>query len=290
MPALADVLGSNAKADARAGLVAGSRRRQEIAAAEIAPRLGNGDQRRQHHRADVQHAGAVNVVQLEALHLRAVCQRGVRCRETLARSPHGARGTLIDGGKSAAQDAAPFEVGAIERAAERVEHDELQSLAHLDRDGVVLQTSDVLREAACVIHSGRMPAARTTLATRATSALMWAPNSSGVLPMTSAPSAARRFATSGCLSALMMPPCSLSITSRGVPAGARMPYQDPDSYSGRPDSASVGTFGRSAERLRLGSSMAPRFPGWMGGPSAATVPNMSCTSPRRGTVPGGAPP
>src|SRR5258708_27056958 len=177
------------------------------------------------------------------------------------RPPYSALACLIHCLQGLAQDAAPLEIGPIERAAERVEHDELQSLAHLDRDGVVLQTGDVLREAACVIHSGRMPAARTTAATRATSALMCAPNSSGVLPMTSAPSAARRFATSGCLSALTMPPCSLSITSRGVPAGAGMPYQDPDSESGMPDSASVGTVGRSAERLRLVSAMGRRLPG-----------------------------
>src|SRR5258708_12093545 len=153
------------------------------------------------------------------------------------RPPYSALACLIHCLQGLAQDAAPLEIGPIERAAERVEHDELQSLAHLDRDGVVLQTGDVLREAACVIHSGRMPAARTTAATRATSALMCAPNSSGVLPMTSAPSAARRFATSGCLSALTMPPCSLPIPSPGVPPGPRIPYHDPPPSPATPPSA-----------------------------------------------------
>ena len=40
--------------------------------------LGDGDQRRQRHRADMQHGLAVHVVELESLHLGAVEQRRMR--------------------------------------------------------------------------------------------------------------------------------------------------------------------------------------------------------------------
>src|SRR5919198_517358 len=118
-------------------------------------------------------------------------------------APNDARRGAIDAGQRDAQHAAPLEVGAVERAAERVEDEELQALAHLRRNLLVAQARDEFREAARVRigHSAWMPAARTTLPTRSSSALMCAANSSGVLPITSAPSAARRLATSGCLSA-----------------------------------------------------------------------------------------
>ena len=49
--------------------------------------LCNRDQRRQRHRAHVQHALAVYIVKLEALHLGAVDQRGVRRRKNRTRVP-----------------------------------------------------------------------------------------------------------------------------------------------------------------------------------------------------------
>src|SRR5581483_4327876 len=231
MPALADVLGSHAQTDPRPDLVARGRGREEIAAAYIATQLGDGDERGQHDRADMQHAGAMQVIELEALHLRAVRERRMRRAEPFIRSPHRARRALIDAGERPAQYPAPLELGAEERAAERIEDEELQPLAHRGRHIFVAQPGDELGEPARigVRHSARMPAARTTFPTRASSRLRCAANSSGVLPMTTAPSAARRFATSGCASALTIAPCSRSMISRGVPAGAMIPYQEPAS-------------------------------------------------------------
>ena len=91
MPALRDVLGPHADADARADFIAGDRGGQEFAAAHARAHLGNRDQRGQHHRAHVQHALAMHVVELEALHLRAVDQRRVRRRQPQRRAPHAAR-------------------------------------------------------------------------------------------------------------------------------------------------------------------------------------------------------
>src|SRR5438309_140476 len=224
MPTLADVFVPHAQPDARPDLVARGCGGEELAAAEIAPQLRHGEKCGEHHGADVQHTGAVHVVELEALHLRAVRERGVRRGEPFNRSPHAARCVSIHAEERAAEDAAPLELGAVERAAERVEDQELQPLADLRGNGFVAQPGGEFGQATGIgIHSMRMPAARTTLPTRAISALMCAANSSGVLPIGSAPSAARRLDTSGCLSALTLAPCSRSITSRGVPAGARLP-------------------------------------------------------------------
>src|SRR5688572_1554024 len=87
MPALPDVLRPHAQADARAGLVAGERGGEEFLAGEVALQLRDGDERRQYDRADMQDTGTVHVVELEALHLRAVGERGVGSRETFACSP-----------------------------------------------------------------------------------------------------------------------------------------------------------------------------------------------------------
>jgi hypothetical protein len=78
MPALADVLGPHAQTHARPALVAGRGGGEEFLAGEVALELRDGDERGQHHRADVQDAGAMHVVELEALHLGAVRERGVR--------------------------------------------------------------------------------------------------------------------------------------------------------------------------------------------------------------------
>ena len=87
VPARGDVRGAHAQADARADFVAGDGGGQEFPAAHAGLQFGERDQRRQHHGADMQHAGAVHVVELEALHLGAVDERRVRRRELLARCP-----------------------------------------------------------------------------------------------------------------------------------------------------------------------------------------------------------
>ena len=49
--------------------------------------------------------------------------------------------------KRALQDARPRQVGAVDRAAERVEHQQLDARAHLVRDVLVAQRRDELRDA-----------------------------------------------------------------------------------------------------------------------------------------------
>ncbi len=92
MPALADMLRPHAQADPRPDLVAGDGGAHEIAPAHAGPQLGDREQRRQGHRAHMQHAGAVHVVELEALHQGAVDQRRMRRRQPLSGAPHRAGG------------------------------------------------------------------------------------------------------------------------------------------------------------------------------------------------------
>ena len=80
MPALADMLLAHAQADARADLIAGDGGGEKIAAGQFGMALRHRDQRRQRDRADMQDRGAMHVVELEALHLRAVDQGRVRRR------------------------------------------------------------------------------------------------------------------------------------------------------------------------------------------------------------------
>ena len=148
VPALADVLRPHAQADPRADLVAGDGGAQEVAAAHARAQLGDGDERRQGHRADVQHAGPLHVVELEALHEHAVGKRRVRRAEPLLAAPHAALGRGVDARKRRHQDAAPFESGAEQGAAERVEHEQFQPLDHLARDALVGEAGDEVGDAA----------------------------------------------------------------------------------------------------------------------------------------------
>ncbi len=87
MPALADMLGPHAEADPRPDLVAGDRGAQEIASAHARPHFDDREQRRQRHRADMEHAGTMDVVELEALHQRAVDERRMRRGQPPCRCP-----------------------------------------------------------------------------------------------------------------------------------------------------------------------------------------------------------
>jgi hypothetical protein len=142
MPALADVLRAHALADARADLVAGDRGGEKVAAGQGGVALRHGDQRRQGDRADMQHAVAMDVVELEALDLRAVDQRRVRRGQACRRAPDRGGAGDVQCRQRRLQDAAPFEVGAVDRAAERIEDQELDALAHLGRNGLVAERRD----------------------------------------------------------------------------------------------------------------------------------------------------
>ena len=151
MPALADVLLAHADADARADLVAGDGRRQQLRAGHVVLLLGHGKQRRERDGADVQHALSMHVVELEGMHLRAVDQRRIRGRQPQAGPPYRrAVPRLIDAGERIADDPAPRQVDAVERAPERVEHQQLDALAHVSRDPVERQPGDELRDGAGV--------------------------------------------------------------------------------------------------------------------------------------------
>src|SRR5262249_19508365 len=73
----------------------------------------------------------VHVVELEALHLSAVDERRIGRGQRLRRAPDRGRARGIEAAERRLQDAAPFERGAIDRAAERIQHEQLDALAHL---------------------------------------------------------------------------------------------------------------------------------------------------------------
>src|SRR5438128_378921 len=185
-------------------------------------------------------------------------------------------------------------MSAVEAAAERVEDQELGAFAHLGGDRGIVQPRDELGHAARVrighCYSIRIPPSRMTFFNLNNSVLMCEANSSGVPPITSAPSAARRSPTSGWRIALLISAFSLVTIAAGVPAGARIPYHEPASYPGSPDSASVGTSGSNAERFFPVTASARSLPALMCGRIATMVPNMSWTSPlSRSTIAGDTP-
>jgi hypothetical protein len=150
VPALADMLLAHAPSDPRPDLVAGHGGGEKFLAAESGMTLRHRDQRRQRDCADMQHALAVDVVELEALHLRAVGERRVGRGEAQLGAPH-RRGTgCVHRFKRPLQNAAPFEVGAIDGAAERVEDQQLDPLAHLGGDCLVGERRDELGDLAGV--------------------------------------------------------------------------------------------------------------------------------------------
>ena len=137
MPALGDMFLAHALADARADLVAGERRNQQFAAGEIGVALRHREQGRQRDGADMQHADAMHVVELEALHLGAVHQCGVGRGQRLAGAPDRRRARGVELPERVLENPAPFQVGAVNGTAERVENEQLQALPHVSRDLLV---------------------------------------------------------------------------------------------------------------------------------------------------------
>ena len=137
----------------RAGRSRSPRRRRSRKSRPLMPawHLGDRDQRRQHHRADVQHALAMHVVELEALHLRAVDQRGVRRGRAQRRAPDRRGAGRVRLGERRPQDAAPLEVArrrARSRAKSRISS--LMRSTHLGRNPVVAERRDEIGDAAGV--------------------------------------------------------------------------------------------------------------------------------------------
>ena len=150
VPALPDMLRAHAFADARADLVAGHGGTQKIAAAHAGPQLRHRQQRRQGDRADMQHALAMHVVKLEALNERAVDQRGMRRRQTLRRSPHAAGFGGVELGERRPQNPAPFEIAAVERAAERIQNQQLDARDDVSWNVFVFDVRNKFGDRACM--------------------------------------------------------------------------------------------------------------------------------------------
>ena len=98
----------------------------------------------------MQHARAMHVVEFETLYLRAVHQRSVRRGEFQMRAPHVAGARRIHAGERVLQYPAPRKVGAVERAAERIEHQQFDACFYLGRYRIVGEAGHKLRDAAGV--------------------------------------------------------------------------------------------------------------------------------------------
>ena len=151
MPALLQMLWPHTDADARPDFIPCGCGRQKIFSAQPFSEFSHCDQRGQHHRTDMQHALAMHVVKLESLHLRAIHERGVRRRQFLIRAPNAAHARGVKFAETLLQDPAPFELRAIECAAQRVQHQKLEALPHFSRDVVVAQVGHELRHASGVL-------------------------------------------------------------------------------------------------------------------------------------------
>ena len=92
----------------------------------------------------VEHAGAMHVVELETLHLRAVDERSMRRRKLLLRAPHAACRSAVQPTERFLEDPAPGQMRAVERAAERIEHEELDARAHFNGYRIVGESRDEL--------------------------------------------------------------------------------------------------------------------------------------------------
>src|SRR5260221_13624856 len=125
-----------------------------------------------------------------------------------------------------------FVPAAAERAACPIEQRALGFVVDRYRDRAPARFDHKARElpgnpcARCIVHySPRMPFSLMIVLQRVISALMNAPNSSGVLPTGSAPSAASCCVTSGSCSILVTSLYSFVTISGGVPFTANMPFQ-----------------------------------------------------------------
>src|SRR6476646_58784 len=114
----------------------------------------------------MQHALAMNVVELEALDQGAVNQGGVWSGETPVAGPKAATGRAVDRRQRLDQDAAPLEAGAEDRAAERIQHQQLDALNHLARNILVTQCGNERCHAVRVGIAALRLAAQETLRDR----------------------------------------------------------------------------------------------------------------------------
>ena len=127
MPPLPDMPLPHADSDPGTNLVTGDGGGEKVAPADRRFTLENREDWRQRDRPHVKDTDPMHVVELEALHQGAIYEDGMRRRQPIASSPNGRRSRLIYVGEGFAQDPAPREVSPIDRATERVEHEELDA-------------------------------------------------------------------------------------------------------------------------------------------------------------------
>ena len=99
----------------------------------------------------MQYTLAVHVIEFETLHLCAVDERGMRRGDFLFGAPYRAGLRGVEFAEPLLHDARPFEVGAVERAAERIEHQQLDAREHIGRDVLVTQRGNEFGNAAGVL-------------------------------------------------------------------------------------------------------------------------------------------
>src|SRR5215470_10261460 len=102
---------------------------------------------------------------------------------------------------------------------------------------------------------------------------------SGLMYLGSAPSWTILSRTSGSRTIFSISALSFATIGSGVPRGAKSAYQPRTSKSGKPSSATVGTFGTSWLRAALVMARARSLPASTCGSNAGTVKNMKVTSP-----------
>ena len=134
VPALGNVLGPHANTDARSDFVARDRGSQKFRSTEIATIFSDRQQGRQHHCTHVQDALAVDIIEFKALHLGTVDQCSVGCGQAFTGAPDLGTAAVIDRREGFAQNPAPFELGPIKRAAQRIKNQELDTRLDLRRD------------------------------------------------------------------------------------------------------------------------------------------------------------
>src|SRR6185503_2471619 len=112
----------------------------------------------------------------------------------------------------------------------------------------LLGTEDVEMRVAGA-HSTWIPASLTSFTNSSACARMYWVNSSGeALAASSMPRSPKRLRSSGSARPLATAECSTETISRGVAAGATMPFHVTSSNSVKPSSCRLGTSGRTAER------------------------------------------
>src|SRR6187431_1426088 len=109
-------------------------------------------------------------------------------------------------------------------------------------------------------QSNLAPDSLITFAQRDFSLAMNWPNCSGVIGRTSAPAPSRRVFISGVARIFVIASCNAVTISFGVLAAATMPWNEPVSKPGYPDSATVGRSGAALKRLALEIARALSFP------------------------------